>query len=148
MNHIPALILHSSFSRCALPLACVVETMRPLPVHPLANVPAYVCGASIIRGEPVPVVDLARLLDASETTIGRFVVVRVDDRHVALGVEAVVGVRDLEAARLASLPPLLHAAHPGLVSALGTADGRLLVVLNSAWMLHEEVWEALGREEG
>lgn len=117
--------------------------MRPLPIRSFSNMPAFVCGASIIRGEAVPVVDLAGLLGAPEARIGRFVVVRVDQRKVALAVETVVGVQELDDACLASVPPLLQAAHPELVSALGTADDRLLVVLNGAWMLPDEAWKAL-----
>jgi purine-binding chemotaxis protein CheW len=109
--------------------------------------PPFVCGVSIIRGEAVPVVDLARLLGAAEATVGRFVVVRVENRNVALGVETVVGVEDMDETRLGSVPPLLQAAHPEHVSHLGTADERLLVVLNGAWMLPDEAWEALGRKK-
>ena len=44
---------------CALPLEHVSETMRPLPVEPIAGVISPVAGVAIIRGGPVPVVDVA-----------------------------------------------------------------------------------------
>jgi purine-binding chemotaxis protein CheW len=142
-----ALIVNAGPFRCALPLCSVAETMRPLPIRSFSNTPAFVCGASIIRGEALPVVDLARLLGAAETKIGRFVVIRVDPRKVALAVETVVGVKELGEAYLASVPPLLQAAHPSLVDALGTADEGLLLVLNGARMLPDEAWTTMEKQE-
>ena len=43
---------------CALPVGVVIETLRPLPLEPIAGAPAFVTGPAIIRGEPVPVVEL------------------------------------------------------------------------------------------
>src|SRR5688572_15607941 len=56
------LICRVSTRVCALPLDAVVETMRPLVVEPVAGAPGFVSGLSIVRGEPIPVVDAARLL--------------------------------------------------------------------------------------
>jgi purine-binding chemotaxis protein CheW len=50
---------------CALPLAHVVETMRPLPIEPLGGMPGFVQGIAIIRGAPVPVVDAGALLGSA-----------------------------------------------------------------------------------
>lgn len=143
----PALIVRSGSHRCALPLEHVVETMRPLPIQSLVNMPPFVCGAAIIRGEPVPVVHLDRLLNSGVSAAGRFVVVRVEERTVVLAVEGVVEVKDLSKIPLQSVPPLLDAAEPGLVGALGSCDERLLVVLEAARLLSDEVWEALTRED-
>lgn len=144
----PALIVDSGPYRCAFPLACVVETMRPLPIRSFPNVPAFVRGAATIRGELLPVVDLACLLGAAEATVGRFVVVRINERKVALAVQSVVGVKDLEPIQVGSVPPLLQAAHREFVNALGTADEGLLVVLSSAWTLPDEAWAALEKDQG
>jgi purine-binding chemotaxis protein CheW len=135
------LVVQAGPYRCVFPLDCVVETMRPLPLQSFVNMPACVCGASIIHGEPVPVVDLARLLGTAGAMIGRFVVVHVDDRKVALAVDSVAGVEEMDEACLASVPPLLQAAHPEFVGELGAADRQLLVVLNGAWTLPDTAWE-------
>ena len=47
--------------RCALPLDAVIETMRPLPIHPVTGVTEAVLGVCIIRGLATPVLDLAVL---------------------------------------------------------------------------------------
>src|SRR5215468_8425951 len=88
----------------ALPIESVVETMRPLPVEPLAGAPSFVLGLAVIRGAAIPVVDVAG------ETPGRFVTLRLGARRIALAVEAVLGLAALEPATLSGLPPLLDGA--------------------------------------
>lgn len=66
-------------SRVALPLVHIVETMRPMAIEPLPQMPPFVSGVAIIRGAPVPVVDGATLLGASPVAPGRWVTLRVAD---------------------------------------------------------------------
>src|SRR6266849_4746571 len=80
---------------CVVPISDVVEIMRPLPIEAWSGAPDGVRGLSVIRGAPVPVVDLGRLLGASSNCLStRFVAIRVRERQVALAVEAVLGIRD------------------------------------------------------
>jgi len=129
---------------CALPLAQVVETMRPLPIEPLAAMIPFVRGLSIIRGAPVVVVDAGALLGSSDQAMPtRFVAVRAGERSVALAVEDVLGVRDLARSEMTELPPLLRDASDELVAAVGTLDAALMVVLRTARLLPESTWQAL-----
>jgi purine-binding chemotaxis protein CheW len=132
---------------CAVPLAYVIETMRPLPLVALAGMPTFVSGMSVIRGVPTPVVSLGGLLGAVESPEpSRFVTVKTGPRTVALAVEEVVGVRDLSTAPLAELPPLLGEAAAAVVAAVGAVDAELLVVLRSARWVPAEVWQAIEAE--
>ena len=129
-----------------LPVASVVEAMRPLPIQPLDGTPSFVLGVSIIRGVPTPVVDAAMLIGAP--TAGRperFVCLRAGDRFVALAVERVLGVRELPETELRALPPLLAHARPEVVSAMATLDAQLLLVLQTARVVPESVWQALAK---
>jgi purine-binding chemotaxis protein CheW len=116
--------------------------MRPLPVVALANAVEAVRGVAIIRGAPVPVVHLARLLAAAESPATRFVTVNIAGRCVALEVDEVVGVRTLPAS-LHDLPPLLGDAGTGTIVAMETLDAQLLIVLSSARLIPDAVWLAL-----
>jgi purine-binding chemotaxis protein CheW len=135
----------------ALPLAQVIETMRPLPIEPLAGAVAFVRGLSVIRGVPVPVVDGACLLGGaaagagSDLTGSRFVTLRAGSRVVALVVDALLGVRALPGGSLRELPPLLREAGAGAVSALGSLDAELLLVLGSARLVPPAVWSEIDR---
>jgi purine-binding chemotaxis protein CheW len=111
--------------------------------------PPFVDGLAIIRGAPVPVVDLARLLgNDSRVTRTRFVVVKVSERRVALAVERVIGVRALDGFVTRGLPPLLSGAGAEFVASVASLDAHLLVVLESGLILPESVWTTLDRGAG
>src|SRR5690242_13991979 len=65
--------------RYALPVTRVVEIMRPPPVERLTGTPPYVLGVSVIRGAPVPVVDVAMLVHGEAGRGNRVVTVRAGD---------------------------------------------------------------------
>lgn len=145
MGSTRALVVRVGQRRCALLLCDVSEVMRPLPIEPLPGAPDFVPGLCIIRGAPVPVVELATLLDGEREQPGRFVTIKAGARSVALAVGAVVGVHDLESDQLSSLPPLLQ--HVQGIEALGAADNQLLVVLRAARLVPDELWQTLLPEE-
>ena len=126
---------------CAVPIADVVETMRPLPVEPIAGAPSFVCGIAILRGIPVPVVDLGLLLAVPAMRGARFVALRLGERRVAMKVDDVVGVRRLQTSTLLEVPSLLGGVGTELVEALGTLDTQLLMVLRASRILPTETWE-------
>lgn len=131
----PHLAVRSGGYTCALPLPAVVETLRPLPCRPLEGAPAYVAGLSVIRGEPVPVIDLSVLLAGQAGTPRRLVALRVDGRPVALQVDEVVGLVAIAPADLRATPPLVAAARPGLLESVARLDGGLLLVLEASRLL-------------
>jgi purine-binding chemotaxis protein CheW len=131
----------------ALPLVHVVETMRALPVKAVASAPGFVPGVAIIRGVPVPVVDAAALFGAGRAAATRFVTLRVDQRQIALAVEAVIGVRSVSGETLGEMPPLLRGAQADVVSSIGALDAELLLVLSSARVVPDSLWRALESEE-
>jgi|SRR3954469_1153792 purine-binding chemotaxis protein CheW len=136
---------------CGLPLDRVIETMRPLPAEPLAQMASFVSGVALIRGRPTPVVDARKLLgsDAEEPPT-RYVTLGVSEavaqRVAALAVDGVLGVRDVAVETLDSLQGLLGEEHSEVVAALGTLDTALLLVLEGARLLPETTWQALEQE--
>ena len=78
----------------ALPLTCVREIMRVLPVRPAPGRIAGLCGHAMIRGLSTPVVDAALLLGRSDEPT-RFVNLISGSRQIALAVHQVLGVVDL-----------------------------------------------------
>jgi purine-binding chemotaxis protein CheW len=135
--------------RVALPLHCLLEVTRPLPVKTLAGAPAFVRGVAIVRASPVPVIDLAAILGidvGSEAT--RFVILCVGGRSVAVAVESISGVCDLPAGTLKQAPPLLGDAAGELAEALGALDGELLLALKVARLLPADLCETLANTMG
>lgn len=128
---------------CALPAAHAVETMRPMPVEAVAGAPPFVRGVSIIRGAPVPVVDLQLLFEGADHPCTRLVTVRVGDRRVALAVDSVIGLRVFGDSVAGDMPPLLGRAQADVVETIGTLDGHLLRVMNAGRWVPPQVWEAV-----
>jgi purine-binding chemotaxis protein CheW len=128
---------------CALPIDHVVETMRPLPVQPLAGTPRFVRGVSLIRGAPLPVVDAAALLGTAEAPPARFVILRADDRRFALAVGTVLGVRAIPRESFHQLEPLIRDAGSETIDAIGSLEAGLLLVLRSGRIVPDSVWSAL-----
>lgn len=138
-----ALLCRARGRSCALRIEHLVETMRPLPVEAFPGVRPFVTGLSIVRGVPVPVIDLGALLGCPEPPHAtRFVTVKAAGRQVALAVEEVVGIRELPEA-LTSLPPLLGDAAGEAVSAVAALDAALLLVLQAARLVPDSVWQEL-----
>ena len=121
--------------------------MRPLPVEPIAGMPSFVRGVSIIRGVLTPVVDLGDILGTSGGCAERFVTLRLGDRQVAISVGAVLGVRDLDLSKIPGLPPLLQGVSQDVIETMGTLDEEILMVLRAGWELPGEVWQALAIQE-
>ena len=116
----------------AIPVAHVVETMRPLPIEPLPHAPPFVAGVAIVRGEPVPVIDGARLLGVPADAPGRFVVVRAGERRAALAVDSVLDVRRVTAQELGELPALGGVASRDVIESIGVLDVGLMYVLQAS----------------
>jgi purine-binding chemotaxis protein CheW len=117
---------------CAMPAEQVVETLRPLAVEPLAAAHDFILGLSAIRDRSVPVVDVGALLGTGgERNCTRFIVLRVEERFVALAVEAVLGVRKVASRSLQDLPPLLGEASTAHITSIGALDSAFLLVLRA-----------------
>ena len=131
---------------CAFPLEHVAETMRPMPVEVVPGAPEYVAGMSIVRGEALPVVALARLFGGEDDAAGRLVVLRHGKRRVGLLVDDVVGVRALPAELFHRLPPLLRDAARSAVAEIGTLDREFMVAVSAARVVPEDVYRRIEAE--
>jgi purine-binding chemotaxis protein CheW len=154
-------------SYLAIPIEHVIEVTRPLPITRLPDAPSWVAGVSVLRGIATPVVDARKLLIDDAAAYGgehdpvsdnpsdtarrrnipapspRWVALRVDDRRVALAVDAVLHAHTLSPDEGRAVPPLLAASRA--ITSLGTLDGKLLMVLEGALLLASD---ALASMEG
>lgn len=144
-----ALVFRAGALLCALPLEEVIETMRPLPVQPIAGTRPFVLGISVMRGVATPVVDVARLLGGRPATVSRFVSVRTGRSPAAFATGEVLGIRpvgDTHGGRANAA--LLGGAPVRLVAAVGTFGGGPLLVLQSTRLLADEIWADGQRADG
>ena len=122
--------------------------MRALPIKPVADAPSFVKGVSLIRATPTAVLDAGDLLGGAAGSGGRLVRMKVGERTVALAVDSVLGVRELDANALSPLPGLLRGGRADAISELGVLDAELCVVLDSIRVLPDELLARLEAEPG
>jgi purine-binding chemotaxis protein CheW len=137
-----SLVFRAGALLCALRLDEVIETMRPLPVQPLAGTPAFVRGISIVRGVPTPVIDVARLLGGADAPVVRFITVGTERGSIAFATGPILGLRPTVTGTDRHHTRLLGVVPARLVAAIGTVDNEPLIQLQSMRMVPDEVWAA------
>ena len=114
----------------AVPLENVIRVLPALSCTPLPGAPGSVCGVVNVRGQILPVVDLARRFDWSAALLSSqwlaFLWLRTAQRQLLVPVESVEAAIDYSAADLA---PAAHPQVPStlLKGVLRSADGLLLI---------------------
>jgi purine-binding chemotaxis protein CheW len=138
-----SLVFRSGQHLAAIGLEHVTEVLRPLPVEPLAGVPPYIQGLSVLRGQPVPVIDIGLLLGGDRATgraVERFVGVRTGAQVSALAVDTVVGIHDVPMDLLHDLSSVTGSV---ACAAVGTVGSEPLLLLQAGRVIPESVWDAL-----
>lgn len=139
-----SLVFRADTHLAAIGLEHVTEVLRPLPVEGLAGVPPYVRGICVLRGRPVPVVDIGLLLGgermAGEVHAARFVGVRTGPQTAVLAVDTVVGIRDIPMERLHDLSSVTGSVACTAVGAIGREP---LLLLETGRVIPDSVWDAL-----
>ena len=137
-----ALVFRAGPHLAAIGLEHVTVVARPLPVEALAGVPPHVRGICVLRGLPVPVVDVAVLLGGERAPAGgtdRFIGAGAGAQAAALAVDSVVGIRDLP---LDLLHDLSSVAGPAC-AAVGAVGREPLLLLSLGRVVPESVLAVL-----
>ena len=143
------LLFNGDLTRFALPITSVLEILRPLPIESMPNAPAFVAGVMIVRGQPIPVIELGLLMrNHPLETIKRLIVIQLaEHRRAGLLVSDVFGLRDGAELALDSTPALASGFEAGVIQSLGQLDSTLLAVLELGLILPDSVWDSIQRSE-
>jgi len=120
--------------RYAVAIARVREITNPLPIVPLPHAPHAVCGVADYRGDVVPVVDLRvrfGLEAAPQTRRTKWIIVDVNDRFVAVVVDAVTEVFGTGGAELRPAPSLGGGDDVRGIVGVTSYEGDLVFVLDT-----------------
>lgn len=121
--------------RYAVPIARVKEISNPLAIVPLPHAPPAVVGVAEYRGEIVPVVELRvrfGLSPADVTRRTKWIIVGVDDRVVALVVDAVTDVFGTGGTDLRPAPALGSGDDVRGIVGVTNQGGTLVFVLDTS----------------
>ena len=128
-----ALVWTAGGGRYAVPLAAVVEVVRPVWVTPVPEVPEHVLGMIRFRQAVVPVIDLRVRFGPAQPAFlyaNRFMIVRIGDRSVALVVDEVIDLVEFRGTDVHAPDAFTAATLPPIVSAVLTLDGGLVALLD------------------
>ena len=121
---------------CALPLSAVRQVLRSLPLHPLPGSAPELKGLAELAGDPLPVLDLARLARAPQGANPTFPVTVVawagppESRElVGLAADAALDVAALPAAAVVAAAPG-SGGDGGLVAGEAVVGGQVVRVIN------------------
>ena len=131
-SHI-ALVWTAGGGRYAVPLAAVVEVVRPVWVTPVPEAPEHMLGMIRFRHAVVPVFDLrARFGPATPGFLymNRFLIVRIGDRSIALVVDEVIDLVEFGEADVHGRDAFTETTLPPMVSAVLTLESRLVALLD------------------
>ncbi len=137
MSHSSHLLLFAIAQRAlALPVEQVVEVVRMVAITPLPDMPPWLAGMIVYRGQAAPVIDLRIRLGVPPTPIRLdtpIIVATVDQRLLALIVDSVQDV--IAAPDLAGQAPDPLASQAPVIAALAQYQERLIIVLDLATLL-------------
>lgn len=109
-------------------------------VTPVANAPSNIIGISNIRGEVVPIMDVASrfgLEYISDTP--EYLLVRIDGSPLCFKVDSVDGMRNFESEELLSVPTIVMSSKTKYISnAIKNKDELILVILPQKLISEEE----------
>lgn len=124
-----------------LDLANVLQLIRPRPLTELPRVPDYLLGILSLRGEIVPVVDLARrlnLISSRQTDQQRVIVCSVGEERIGLLVDKVHQVCRVDPDQVESTQMLAESADQECLTAIGRVADKMLILLNPERIIYSE----------
>jgi purine-binding chemotaxis protein CheW len=147
---IQAIGLRIGTEEYGLPIAQVQEVINTPRITRVPKAPDYLKGVINLRGNVIPVVDVARRLNIGETTVSdgsRIVAVDVGDEVVALTAEQVSKVTRLPVSAIKPPPPLVSGISAEYISGVARLPDRFLIFLDLERVLAEDDAEPEGRAD-
>lgn len=138
-----AFYLGGELHACDVMLVQEVVTRRK--VHPLPDMPSRLLGVLRLRGELIPVLDVAPLLDLSlqDASLRTLLIVETELGWVAVATDGVHEVMHLSAGSYRRAP-LTGRERDAFVVGVARVEGRLLTLIDLAEMLREQTTHARG----
>lgn len=136
----------------SIELSCLEEIIEPGPITRAPGAPPWVLGAANLRGQALPVIDLAKKLGlglgAAEGSRPAILIFRPDGGGARLGawVSGVLGFFEVGEGALGPPPRFGGAISPHLLGGLVAFDGRFVPVLDLA--LAASAAESIGAAGG
>ena len=136
---VSALVIQAGGETYGLPMESLTAVYMGHTIIPVPCVPAFVAGIANVRGEIMPVFDLAVLLKVpSANTKQALIVASAKENSIAFCVEAVGETRAVQMSELQSVPPMLNETYLQGISADGMAMLNVEAIINDPALIVDE----------
>jgi purine-binding chemotaxis protein CheW len=136
---VSVLVIQAAGETYGLPMESLTAVYMNHRIIPVPCVPPYVAGIANIRGEIMPVFDLATLLKVpSEEKKEALIVASNNGNSMAFCVEAVGESRTVQLSELQPVPPLLNDTYLNGISADGMAMLNVEAIINDTELIVDE----------
>ena len=142
------LVIQAGGGTYGLPMEMLTAVYMNHRIIPVPGVPSFIAGIANIRGEIMPVLDLAVLLKVpSEDTKRALIVATSKDNSVAFCVEAVGEARTVRLAALQAVPRMLNETYLKGISDNGMVMVNVEAIINDPALIVDEELANLQRGE-
>jgi purine-binding chemotaxis protein CheW len=129
-----------------LDISNVKTIEKDMTIKKMANAPSNVKGKISLRGNEVPVYNLRRKFgfeDKKPDKFTRFLLSSSEGIDIAIEVDRVKGILDLEVSDLFDVPQIIKCSSTSYIKAIAKADEGIIYILNSDFLLDNEERESL-----
>lgn len=122
-------------------LVSSIENM--IQIFPAPNSPDYIKGMVNLRGEVIPLYSLRAkfgIVDngAVSDNDKKIIVVRIGDLSLALEVDAVENIMDVDAAKIFDTPAIIKSEKTKYLSKVANIENKLIMIINPIDLLEDE----------
>ena len=110
-------------------------------VFPAPNSPQYIKGIINLRGEVIPLYSLKSKFNMDNSVMaeeGKMIVVRIGDISLALEVDEVENIKDVEATKVYESPAIIKSDKTRYLHKIANIDNKLIMIINPVELLEEE----------
>jgi len=115
-----------------------------------SNLPTNVLGTINLRGNDIPVYSLRRKFgfeDKVQDEETRYLITAVQGIYIALEVDNVAGIVDLEDSDIFDVPPVIKDQDTSYIKSISNVGDRLILLLDSNFLLNNEEINTLQKKE-
>ena len=127
----------------------VVEILNTQKVYSLPELPEFLSGVIIVRGEVIPLLDLkSRFGIKSPQTKELIILVRYDSEKIGLLVDEIKEILSFGPGEITSPPTIFKGLKKKYLTGIGKKDERIIILLNIDYLLSSEEKIILKESEG
>lgn len=147
------LLFHSAGQHYGISLMSIIEIRRWQSLTKLPQSASYIKGVVNLRGQIVPIVDLASKLGSKPTEINShktvYLVISSGDMHVGLLVDGVDDILSVNRSDIKQDADIIKSndCHHSLTSGFITSDERPLILLDAEVFFEEKIVELIEEKE-